>query len=123
MRCEKPWSASFGATKKTSASASVTSTSDDAARVGSERRDTLSQVSQVRGGLPTCDNAHMLTTPLCRRLGIEAPVFSVGFGAGAGPELAAAVSNAGGCGVLRGGGRGRPPPPAIEPPRAPTGTP
>jgi nitronate monooxygenase len=44
----------------------------------------------------------VLTTPLCRRLGIEAPVFSVGFGTGAGPELAAAVSNAGGCGVLGG---------------------
>jgi len=46
----------------------------------------------------------MLTTPLCRRLGIQAPVFSVGFGTGAGPELAAAVSNAGGCGVLGGTG-------------------
>ncbi len=42
----------------------------------------------------------MLTTPLCRRLGIEAPVLSVGFGAGAQPELVAAVSNAGGLGVL-----------------------
>ncbi|HEV7133565.1 MAG TPA: nitronate monooxygenase [Gaiellaceae bacterium] len=44
----------------------------------------------------------MLTTPLCRRLGIEAPVCSVGFGTGAGPELAAAVSEAGGLGVLGG---------------------
>ena len=42
----------------------------------------------------------MLTTPFCRTLGIEAPVLSVGFGAGAGAELAAAVSNAGGLGVL-----------------------
>jgi nitronate monooxygenase len=48
----------------------------------------------------------VLTTPFCRRLGIEAPVFSVGFGTGAGPELAAAVSNAGGCGVLGGTGMG-----------------
>lgn len=42
----------------------------------------------------------MLTTPLCRQLGIDYPIFSVGFGRGAGPELVAAVSNAGGCGVL-----------------------
>jgi nitronate monooxygenase len=44
----------------------------------------------------------MLKTNLCKQLGIEYPVFSVGFDAGAGPELAAAVSNAGGCGVLGG---------------------
>ena len=42
----------------------------------------------------------MITTPLCRALGIRHPVFSAGIGAAAGPELAAAVSNAGGCGVL-----------------------
>jgi nitronate monooxygenase len=41
-----------------------------------------------------------LRTPLCDLLGIDVPVFSVGFGDGAGPELAAAVSNAGACGVL-----------------------
>jgi NAD(P)H-dependent flavin oxidoreductase YrpB (nitropropane dioxygenase family) len=47
----------------------------------------------------------MLRTALCRQLGIEYPIFSVGFGGGmAGPELAAAVSNAGGCGVLGMGG-------------------
>jgi nitronate monooxygenase len=44
----------------------------------------------------------MLKTNLCKQLGIEHPIFSVGFDAGAGPELAAAVSNAGGCGVLGG---------------------
>lgn len=49
----------------------------------------------------------VLTTPLCRELGIEYPIFSVGFGSGARPELAAAVSNAGGCGVL--GFSGAPP--------------
>src|SRR4051812_23135482 len=38
MRCEKPWSASVGATKKTRARASVTSTSDDAASPGSDIR-------------------------------------------------------------------------------------
>jgi nitronate monooxygenase len=47
----------------------------------------------------------MLQTPLCRQLGIEYPIFSVGMGGGmAGPELVAAVSNAGGCGVLGMGG-------------------
>jgi len=47
----------------------------------------------------------MLKTPLCQQLGIEYPLFSVGMGGGmAGPELAAAVSNAGGCGVLGMGG-------------------
>src|SRR5205085_2628596 len=35
------------------------------------------------------------------------PIFSVGFGVGAGPELAAAVTNAGGFGVLGGDGRSR----------------
>jgi len=43
-----------------------------------------------------------LRTPLCGELGIEYPIFSVGFGVSAGPELVAAVSNAGGCGVLGG---------------------
>jgi len=42
----------------------------------------------------------VLRTPFCRELGIDYPIWSVGFGAGAGPELAAAVSNAGGFGVL-----------------------
>ncbi len=42
----------------------------------------------------------MLRTPLCHTLGIEVPIFSAGISAAAGPELAAAVSNAGGCGVL-----------------------
>lgn len=41
-----------------------------------------------------------LRTPICDALGIQYPIFSVGFGSGAGPELAAAVSNAGGFGVL-----------------------
>jgi len=45
-----------------------------------------------------------LHTPLCDELGIEYPIFSVGFGLGAPPELAAAVSNAGGCGVVGTGG-------------------
>lgn len=44
----------------------------------------------------------MLRTPLCHRLGMTYPLFSVGMAAGAGPALAAAVSNAGACGVLGG---------------------
>ncbi len=47
----------------------------------------------------------MLKTALCRQLGIEYPIFSVGMGGGmAGPALVAAVSNAGACGVLGMGG-------------------
>ncbi len=47
----------------------------------------------------------MRKTPLARRLGIELPIFSAPLGGGiAGPELAAAVSNAGGCGLLGLGG-------------------
>jgi len=41
-----------------------------------------------------------LRTPICEQLGIHYPIFSVGFGAAAGSELASAVSNAGGFGVL-----------------------
>ena len=44
--------------------------------------------------------AASIRTDLCRRLGIRYPIFSVGFGQAAGPELVAAVSNAGGCGVI-----------------------
>ena len=47
----------------------------------------------------------MLRTPLCKQLGIEYPIFSVGMGPIAGAELAAAVSNAGGCGVIGLGAR------------------
>ncbi|HEX9529183.1 MAG TPA: nitronate monooxygenase, partial [Streptosporangiaceae bacterium] len=48
-----------------------------------------------------------LGTPLCQRLGIEHPVLCAGMGAAAGPDLVAAVSNAGGLGVL--GAAGAPP--------------
>src|SRR5258706_11977504 len=41
-----------------------------------------------------------LRTPLCHEMGIEYPIFSAGIGRAAGPELVAAVSNAGGFGVL-----------------------
>lgn len=41
-----------------------------------------------------------LHTPICDQLNIKYPIFCAGFGAAAGPELAAAVSNAGAFGVL-----------------------
>ena len=51
----------------------------------------------------------VLRTPLCELLGIEYPILLAGMGAGneggaAGPELVAAVSEAGGLGVLGGTG-------------------
>lgn len=47
----------------------------------------------------------MRKTALCELLGIEYPILSAGMGINiAGPELTAAVSNAGGCGVLGSGG-------------------
>jgi nitronate monooxygenase len=42
----------------------------------------------------------MLKTELCDRLGIDHPILSAGFGPGAAPDVVAAISNAGGCGVL-----------------------
>jgi NAD(P)H-dependent flavin oxidoreductase YrpB (nitropropane dioxygenase family) len=54
----------------------------------------------------------MLKTRLCRDLAIDHPIFSAPLGGGnAGPELAAAVSNAGGLGLL---GMGGLPAPAIR---------
>ena len=47
-----------------------------------------------------------LRTPLCERLGIRVPVVGAGMAGSAGPELAAAVSEAGGLGTI-GGGTGR----------------
>jgi len=41
----------------------------------------------------------MLQTALAREMGIRVPAFSVGMSWLAGPDLAAAVSNAGGCGM------------------------
>src|ERR1700681_2294623 len=48
-----------------------------------------------------------LRTPLCHELGIKYPIFSAGIGHAAGPELVAAVSNAGGFGVLGATGMAR----------------
>jgi nitronate monooxygenase len=67
-----------------------------------------------------------LRTPLCDLLGIEVPILNVGFGEAATPELAAAVSNAGGLGVLGFTGGGMPPEEIrrrIERTRARTGRP
>jgi nitronate monooxygenase len=51
----------------------------------------------------------MLSTPLCEMLGVRYPVLLAGMGGGiSGPDLAAAVSNAGGFGVI--GGLGLPAP-------------
>src|SRR5437763_16363743 len=41
-----------------------------------------------------------LRTPLCDELGIDVPILSAGMGSVAGPDLVAAVSEAGGLGVL-----------------------
>ena len=41
-----------------------------------------------------------LKTPLCELLGIEYPIIQAGMSGGAGPELVAAVANAGGFGIL-----------------------
>ena len=47
----------------------------------------------------------MLRTPLCQSLGVELPIWNAGMGGGgAGADLAAAVSTAGGFGVLGMGG-------------------
>jgi NAD(P)H-dependent flavin oxidoreductase YrpB (nitropropane dioxygenase family) len=54
----------------------------------------------------------MIRTTLCTDLGVEVPIWNAGMGGGlAGPDLAAAVSNAGGLGVL---GMGGLPTPAIR---------
>src|SRR5438309_11282151 len=50
----------------------------------------------------------MLRTELCERLGIEYPILSAGFGPGAGPDVVAGGSKAGGRGVLGAGGFGVP---------------
>jgi NAD(P)H-dependent flavin oxidoreductase YrpB (nitropropane dioxygenase family) len=42
----------------------------------------------------------MLHTPLCDLLGIDVPIFAAPMGFITGPELAAAVSNAGGLGIM-----------------------
>jgi len=42
----------------------------------------------------------MMSSAFAASLGIEHPIFSAGMGPAAGPELVAAVSNAGGCGIL-----------------------
>jgi NAD(P)H-dependent flavin oxidoreductase YrpB (nitropropane dioxygenase family) len=44
--------------------------------------------------------SELFPTPFCRRLGMTAPVVQAPVGSASTPELVAAVSNAGGLGVL-----------------------
>jgi NAD(P)H-dependent flavin oxidoreductase YrpB (nitropropane dioxygenase family) len=53
----------------------------------------------------------MLRTPLCQVLGIEAPILAAPMGFITGPELAAAISNAGGLGIISFSGS---PPPVLR---------
>jgi nitronate monooxygenase len=53
----------------------------------------------------------MLHTPLCDLLGVDVPIIAAPMGFITGPELAAAVSNAGGFGVMSGGAL---PPPVLK---------
>src|SRR5207245_1002442 len=50
--------------------------------------------------VPPLRRDHVLKTRLCERLGIELPIIAAPMGFVTGPELAAAVSNAGGLGVM-----------------------
>src|SRR2546430_17671742 len=61
----------------------------------------------------------VLRTPLCDLLGIELPIVAAPMGPSiSGPELAAAVSNAGGLGIVA---FGADPPPLLPRPLAPEG--
>src|SRR6478752_4941745 len=48
----------------------------------------------------TAARVSLMKTILCERLGIEAPIIQAPMGGAVGPALAAAVSNAGGLGML-----------------------
>ncbi|MCP9210437.1 NAD(P)H-dependent flavin oxidoreductase [Streptomyces sp. NEAU-Y11] len=50
--------------------------------------------------MPAHPHPSSLTTPLCRRLGIDVPLVQAPIGSAVSPELVAAVSNAGGLGML-----------------------
>ena len=50
--------------------------------------------------MATARNKKTLRTRLCDMLGIEYPIIAAGMGTVSGPTLTAAVSNAGGLGVL-----------------------
>lgn len=68
------------------------------------RLDTESNALEDRATGPFWKDGAMLQTPLCRMLGIQHPIFSVGMSWLSGPELTSAVSNAGACGVVGVGG-------------------
>jgi len=50
-------------------------------------------------------SAETITTPLTKLFGIKHPILLAGMNVAAGPELAAAVTNAGGLGVIGGVGK------------------
>lgn len=66
---------------------------------GGKRRTHLLEVLPPENDLVTSP----LRTPLCDLMGMPYPILNAGIGPAAGPELVAAVSNAGGFGVLGGG--------------------
>jgi hypothetical protein len=55
-----------------------------------------------RRNLPMSASHPVVHTRLCDLLGIDYPILQSGMGTVAGPELVAAVSNAGGLGILAG---------------------
>lgn len=55
---------------------------------------------EFKDGRTAAQRPELLTTPLCRRLGITAPVVQAPVGPSAGADLVAAVSGAGGLGML-----------------------
>jgi nitronate monooxygenase len=65
------------------------------------RRGTAASAAlAAAGSAPAATSAPRLRTPLCDLLGIEYPILQAGMGGVAGPALAAAVSGAGGLGIL-----------------------
>src|SRR5260370_40375499 len=89
--------------RRRSSTATPTSTPALISTIISRRRRSCLR-ARDRVSLAACREEEIVKTELCERLGIGHPIFSVGFGAGAGPELVAAVSNAGALGVLGGAG-------------------
>src|SRR5260370_25459794 len=90
--------------RRRSSTATPTSTPALISTIISRRRRSCLR-ARDRVSLAACREEEIVKTELCERLGIGHPIFSVGFGAGAGPELAAAESNAGALGVLCCSGR------------------
>ena len=60
----------------------------------------------VPAGAKPVNTDPLFQTPICRRLGIQYPIFQAGMGFVAHAEVAAAVSNAGGLGCIGSGSMG-----------------